>query len=81
MNARNLLRQALESLELRCGTEAEERAELIPAIHAWLQTPEPQPIGKVVAYKQGYCEMTPVVHWRSPRPRIGSRIYAEAPGQ
>ncbi len=27
-----LLRQALEALELRCGTNAEERNELIPAL-------------------------------------------------
>ena len=27
-----LLRQALEALELRCGTNAEERKELIPAL-------------------------------------------------
>ena len=27
-----LLRQALEALELRCGTNADERKELIPAL-------------------------------------------------
>jgi hypothetical protein len=27
-----LLRQALEALELRCGTHADEREELIPAL-------------------------------------------------
>ena len=28
----DLLRQALEALELRCGTNADERKELIPAL-------------------------------------------------
>lgn len=31
-----LLRQALEALELRCGTNADERKELIPALRARL---------------------------------------------
>ena len=32
-----LLRQALEALELRCGTNADERKELIPALRERLE--------------------------------------------
>lgn len=36
--AEALLRQALEALELRCGTNAEERNELIPALRERLES-------------------------------------------
>ena len=40
MTDRELLEQALEALELRCGTHAHERDELIPALRKRLEQPE-----------------------------------------
>jgi hypothetical protein len=45
MTTRQLLILALDALEMRCGTNAEERAELIPAIRSHLAKPEPDPAG------------------------------------
>ena len=40
MTDRELLEQALEALELRCGTHAHERDELIPALRKRLEQSE-----------------------------------------
>jgi len=39
---RAVLQQALEALENRCGMDAEEREELMPALRQLLEQPEPE---------------------------------------
>ena len=40
-----LLQQCLDALVSRCGTNADEQRDLIPALRAELAKPEPEPVG------------------------------------
>lgn len=56
MVSRELLRKIEDSLELRCGTNAPERTEILPEVRVALEQPvqEPEPIGEIVEDCNGY---------------------------
>jgi hypothetical protein len=79
---RAVVQQALEALENRCGTNADERKELIPALRQLLEQPVQEPVARVIdnGTPEGATEWIPFANRVEPL-KTGDLLYTTPPAQ